>query len=291
MKRLLILSTLALGTLAHAQSEIAFYTDLRPSLLYEKESKWVFRWSNPNGQPSLVGFRIKLENGNRILINQRFQRMPGSGDPDSIHEWWIEDTGVWRVGKQVIPFGTRNLINSTVPAARVDTRLLVEDLPIVFAVCDFGESRTRGIVFRIGDERAGFSVASGDHFGIQSTDLTPLQLPSEGLGKGRGWETAWGFDFTINAASATIKAEWLSLRGGETPADENRDISDVKAIFVLPDSQDTLSFGWAHGWDNRVDLMRLEGDFFIDHKMSYQPYLRFDGTRLRDLGVTFRVKL
>src|SRR5690606_32834282 len=107
----LVLSFVVTAGVLQAQApDIAVYADLYPTLNWKESQKGSLRWYDLSGHTSTVGFRMVLESGNRVLVSQRLQRYPGDADIDDLDEYWIESTGSWRLGKQLLPFGARNII-------------------------------------------------------------------------------------------------------------------------------------------------------------------------------------
>lgn len=284
----LALSFVGVGAFAQTP-EIAVFADLYPTLIWKEGEKGSLRWYDLNGRTSTVGFRMLLESGNRVLVSQRIQRYPGDADIDQLDEYWVESTGSWRIGKQLLPFGARGILRETALGARLDTEILIGDSPLQIAYVDNGTGRTRGVIGRIGSA-AGLSFAFGNHFGIQASDMSAFQEPSQLLGRGRGYNAAVGLDFAVPVGSLTVTGEWVSFREGETNLDEDRDLSDVHAVWFLPGSADRLIFGWARSWDSADDYLRFEGDFAVADKASLRPYLRFSQNGFRDIGLTARVR-
>lgn len=287
-----ILSVLlaGIGVVGMAQTpDWAVFVDAFPTLVWKEGDQSQLRWYTLDGQTSVVGFKMILESGNRVQISQRLQRYPGTGDIDQLDEYWIESTGSWRLGKQVLPFGKRALIKETVLAARLDTKLLIQGLPIQIAYADNGSTRTRGLVGRIGRE-AGVSFAFGDHFGIQGSDFSAFQTPSEALGASRGWRSMVGADFSLAWGSAMVGGEFLMARDANVKSDGNRDLTDLTATWFIPRSSDKFGFGWARRWDDATDTIRVFGEFTVATKASLRPYIRFDRDGFRDMAMTVRFR-
>lgn len=281
----------ALSTVAaEAQSpNVAVYFDLYPTLSWRNGESGEFRWYDLDGHTSTVGFRMLLESGNRVLVSQRLQKYPGTGDPDSLDEYWIESTGSWRVGKQLLPFGQRGILRETGVAARLDTELLVEGLGLQIAYVDNGGDRARGVIGRVGD-RAGASFAVGNHFGIQGSDFSAFQEPSEAVGRSRGWKTVLGADMDLPVGSADLVGEMVFFRDAEQAGDNDQTLSDLKASWFWPKSASRFTIGWARRWDDPGDYWRLAGEIPVAEKVTMLPYLRFDKTGFRNIGVGARVK-
>src|SRR5688572_31745900 len=106
--------------------------DVNPHFRINADGDSNFRWYDPLGKHSTVGLSMILEPGFRVVVTEKLQRMPT--DNDQLDEYYIEDEGNWRVGKQYLPFGRQTLLHESVQGGRVDTNLIIEGLPISFAV-------------------------------------------------------------------------------------------------------------------------------------------------------------
>jgi len=269
--------------------DVAVFADLRPSWNVEDNRRSQFQWFDLQARYSLVGVRLVLEPGYRVYVAQRIQKITHSGDPDSLDEYYIEDRGRWRLGKQYLPFGTRNLLRETALAARIDTELLFDAVPIQIAYADAGPGRVRGVVARIGGP-FGISVAAGNHFGIQATALAQVQLPGDAAGVGRGHRLAFGADATLDLKAAVVTAEWVLLRDGHTSLDSDRSISDLKFTWQLPLTSARVSAAWTREWSAQQDFFRFEAELPFADKIAWIPYLRFDDRRLQDFGLSARIR-
>src|SRR5207253_1549758 len=121
-------------------------------------------------------------------ISQKFAKIPNDPDRDLLDQYYLEDEGIWRIGKQYLPFGSGRFLHESVLAVRGDTQLVLEGLPIVAAAVDNGKGRQRGFVGRIGS-RLGLSFALGSHFGINATSFTLVRRPEDSPGVGHGYKT------------------------------------------------------------------------------------------------------
>jgi len=172
MRRLALLG-ICFAAKAFCQTpDVTVRAEFLPTYLTSEGSRSSFRWYSRTGEFSLVGIRMTLDSGLRLAVNQRLERIDNDPDKDSLDEYYIERRGEWKIGKQYLPFGSRRILRDSVPAARVDTRLVFDAVPIQLAVCDAGTGRTRGVVARIGD-RWGISIATGDHFGLAGRGTRP----------------------------------------------------------------------------------------------------------------------
>lgn len=290
-RAILVPACLVLAQAAVAQNaDLAIFLDARPTLSFRSEGDATWKWYDASGRASIVGLHIVLDNGNRAYVAQRLQKYPGTGDPDFIDEYYLEDTGRWRVGKQVLPFGTRTMLRETVAAIRFDTHLLFAEAPLAIAYCDAGPGRERGVVGRIG-RTLGVSFATGNNFAIQASSLTQFRPPEQSTGKGRGYGSVLGADGTVDVGSFRIEGEWVMLRSGATALDVDTDLSDLRVVVLVPGTDALLTAGWARDWTSNQDFFRLEGQIEVANKVSLVPFVRYDGRRMRNAGFTVRVKL
>lgn len=249
-----------------------------------------WRYYSLFGRPSVVAIRFTLETGFTGLISQKLQRIPHDGDPDQIDQAYIEDEGIWRVGKQVIPFGSGDILRDSVLAARTDTTLIVERVPLSAAICDSGAGRQRGLVGRIGPHSYGFSFAVGQHFGCSGASLTQIRLPNETGGIGHGWSDAYGADVTRKSGEATWRAEYVNLKNGGKSTDLDVSLFDV-SVLLRESSGDTLLFGFTRENQSDIRIFRIQASTSFAPKVFAEPYIRFRNARLWDLGVELHVKL
>ncbi len=148
-------------------------------------------------------------------VAQRLQRIPNDGDEEQLDQYYVEDPGLWRLGKQYLPFGRGLLLRESGRAARGDTNLIFQNLPISAAICDNGRDRTRGVFGRVGST-VGVSFAVGNNIGIQGTSLNAVRRPEDNPGAGRGYKFALGVDGAKRFWIFTVQGEVLALRRGHT---------------------------------------------------------------------------
>lgn len=278
------------GSVFAQNPDVAPFVELHPSWQVRSTKKSLFHWYDPTGRYSLVGLRMVLESGHRIYVAQRFERVDNSGDPDTVDEYYIEQRGHWRLGKQYLPFGRREIVRSTVLAARLDTDLLFEGVPLSISACDGGSGRTRGVFGRVGGP-IGLSFALGNHIGIQPTDLAKYRNLEEAPGIGRGYRLALGVDTLVSIGSVNLTAEWASLRRGETADDHDADLSDLRLRFRPPGSDDRVNIGWSRDWAGARDYLSAEFELEAGKKISYLPMIRFEGFSFKDFALTAVVRL
>ncbi len=284
------LAALAVASVGLAQlPDVAVFTDLRPTLSLRDKEEIVVRWLDPEGRPSIVGIRFALENGARIKVTQRMQRVPG--DPDQLDEAWVSVNDEWLLGKQYVPFGLRSLYRESVPAISFNTQLVFDGIPAEAAIFDAGVARPRGFSVRVGRPQLGVSVAAGDHLAVQGTSLLPFRSPGQAESKGGGWRLAYGIDSTINFATFKLEAEHLVLRTAQAPTAGDRSYSQVRAYFPLPALPYSLEAIYSHDWTRKDGVLGAATTIPIDLKTSIRPLIRFDKHGFREAALTLRIKL
>lgn len=287
MRRFALVAALAPCLASPQVPEVAVFVEGVPTVSFLSGSRPQLTWYDLDGRPSLVGLRMVLESGNRVYVAQRLQRIETNGDPDGIDEYYIEQRGSWRAGKQLLPFGRRNYVREYALAARLDTELVVDALPVSIAYCDAGPGRNRGVVARVG-RSLGASVAIGNHFGIQSTTLAQLRGLDAAPGQGGGYRLALGVDMSVPVAGGLATAEFVSFRDGETINDPETATSLVELAWQgrLP-----VRLGWARNWTEPLDVYSIGMPISVSEKAALEPTLRFSGGRITVFAATLRVRL
>ncbi|HRF58420.1 MAG TPA: hypothetical protein PLH94_00740 [Fimbriimonadaceae bacterium] len=276
---------------ASAQTpEFTLKIDLRPTYMSERGDHTTFRWYDSMGRHSTIGLQLNLEPGYRIWVSQRLQKIDNDPDRDQLDEYYLEDPGNWRLGRQYLPFGDRILLRSSAMAARLDTQLLLAALPIAIAYADGGKGKVRGVVGRIG-RGFGVSVAVGDHFGISASDLTPIRSPEAAPGRGRGYRFVLGGDYGQRFGPILLEGEYAAFRRGSTELDADLDVSDLRAT-VSPATANgmKLTGAWSREWRSKEDFYRIEGELPIGPKLQMIPFVRFARGDWERLGITVRIR-
>ncbi len=241
------------------------------------------------GRHSTGSLKFFTEVGFQGFISQKFAKIPNDPDRDQLDEYYIEDEGIWRVGKQYVPFGSGHFIRESVLAVRGDTQLAFEGFPISVAACDNGSRRQRGIIGRIGS-RLGLSFALGSHFGINGTSFTLVRRPEDSPGVGHGYKNALGLDYSKNVGSLfELGGEMIVLFNGNTSSDRDNMMFDASAT-LRADPRRQLTVGWTRDNGQRADFYRLMGNFFVSRNLLVEPILRYKGRDLFDIGVTMHFK-
>jgi len=223
------------------------------------------------------------------VVSQRLQRIPGDGDPDQIDEYYIEDEGIWRAGKQYLPLGGGRLLRESVVAVRGDTSLLLEGVPITAAACDGGPGRQRGFVLRLGGT-FGATVAMGDHFGISASSLTLIRHPEDGPGMGHGYREVFGVDFQRSRGMYTFAGEVVALRDPNRRADKEETVFDV-SVSLRPSRYRNFTLGWTHAAETHTDFYRLEGSIYVTRNVYAEPMVRFRNGSAFDYSVYLWVRV
>ncbi len=277
---------------AHALAQVPdvlVHLDIKLNYRALNDGGTSIRWYDTLGGQSTVGLAFTLEPGLKALVSQRLERIPHDGDPDQLDEYYVEDEGNWRVGKQALPFGPRFLSRENALAARTDTSFFIAQIPMLVAVCDAGPGRQRGVVVRFGT-RLGVSAEIGDHFGISSSSLVALRKPEDAPGVGRGFKQMFGIDYTNGAREISSTVEFVAQRQGETATDLDENVLDVSAT-LKPDKYRALTLGFTRAFEQSTDVMRLSGSFVAYRGAMVEPAVRFKDGRLFDFGLSLRLKL
>lgn len=270
--------------------QVAIYADLRPTWFVETKQVNRIRWYDPHGQYSVVGFHIVLETGNIVKVTQRLEKIDNDGERDTLDEAFIESRGLWRVGKQYLPFGQQNILKESVPALRYDTQLLFDAIPISLAVSDNIDGYTRAVVARVGGD-LGVSVAFGDHIAIQGSSLSQFRRPQDAPGRGHGYQRAVGLDTKYGWGGGVLEAEWVLLSDGNTPEDEDQNLSDLRFRFTTKGTNFVTVLAWSRSWTDQRDWYRAFIEVPVSKNVVWEPFVRFSGLGWQDFGLTARIRL
>lgn len=284
--------TLLVGLVASALGQVpdvSIKLDAWPTYRAQNGSDSSFRWYDLLGHQTLVSLAFRLEPGYRAFVSQRFQRPDNDGDGESLDEYYVEDPDYWRIGKQQLPFGSGKILRESVRAARVNTSLVIEALPISIAACDSGsDGRTRGVIGRLG-EKIGVSAAFGENFGIASSALTCVRRPEDAPGPGRGYKVALGADCAWRLGSINMCAEWVGLRQGHTALDPDNDIAQVSATLWKSDVK--LQASWARSFVDHADYFVFGSSAPITKNLTLESSLRYRSSSFHDFSLTMHVSL
>ncbi|MBX3120278.1 MAG: hypothetical protein KF784_14530 [Fimbriimonadaceae bacterium] len=290
MRRVLIAIALGVTSLAAAQTPDVFVKlDARINYRTIPEGRSTLRWYDSLGNLSTVALTFTLEPGFTVLFSERLQRLPTGGDPEMLDEYYVEDPGYWRFGKQYLPFGQQRLFRESVSAARVNTTLGSDALPLSIAWCDAKGGRQRGLIGRIGT-RIGFSFAVGEHFGISPTTLAVMRDMEDAPGKGRGFRQAFALDLGRKIGLLDAKAEFIAFRDGHHAGDDDLNISDIELSFD-PSKYRGITFGWTRNWTDNENTLRAQGRFLVTGNAWVEPLIRLKKGQVFDFSVAFHIRL
>lgn len=276
-----------LTAVASAQiPDVQVKTDLGPTYRNEVREGSDAHWYDPFGHHSIVALQFALEPGFRAYVSQRLQRIRFDRDNSQIDESFVEDAGVWRAGKQYLPFGQQRILRDSAIAVRSDTEIFLHEFPASIAACDGGSGKQRGIVGRIG-RSLGVSFALGQNFGISSTSLTQVRLP--GRTRPVGYGKILGADATRNVGALVLRGEYAIFRDGERDAPD-MDVLDLTASLE-PSLTRSLTLGYSFGSNPSIRSLRLQGKFLVAANLWMEPWVRTRNGHVFDTGVTVRVRL
>ena len=261
--------------------------DFALTLDYRNDDSQTSRLYSPLGRPSTVALSLVLETGYNVVVSERLQRLPHDADGDIFDEAYIEDPGIFRVGKQYLPFGAGRLLRESAAAARIDSNLIAEGVPVALAYCDAGPGRQSGLVLHAG-RALGASLAVGDHFGISGTSLGVVRHPEDAAGRGGGWKQAFGFDASRRLGKLALSAEFGAFNGGPQ---RSLSVLDLETTYYS-DGYRTIGLGYTHSDGERgADLLRLFGRIHAARNLDLEPFLRLRNGDLYDLALTLRLRL
>lgn len=223
--------------------------------------------------------------GFNILLSQRFSFLQDDADNEFFDEYYVEDSGSWRIGKQYLPFGGGQILRETALAARVDSNLIFEGLPLSLALVDAGKERQAGLIGRLGGRGYGFSAALGDHWGINGSALALFQTLGPGLGRGNGFQQAFGFDWNQRSGRLTTRYESVALRQSNVDGDD-LNLTDLSFTYDLG-GRNSVLFGIS---DGRERWTRFGGTYNAKHGVTVEALTRALNGRIVESSVTLRVR-
>lgn len=288
MKWLVALLAVASAPVWAQDPNVAFRVDLNLNYSSSKGGKNRVRWFDPRAKMSTVGFGINLEPGYYVLISQRLQSIRGNPDREDLESLYIEDPGLWRVGRQRLMFGSESLVQESVTGIRVEADPLGRKFPLAILAFDNGSGNERGIAGRAGTDRFGLSVAYGERMFRSSGNFAALRS-LEAVMPGNGYRLAVGIDGAIVWNKALIEAEIATFRRGIAAA-PTLELSDMRVVFVRTVNRNFVA-AWSRDWRSRADFYRLETEVPISKNLSLLGYVRFRGRDWQDLSIGTRLRL
>ncbi|MCX7800556.1 MAG: hypothetical protein N2109_09465 [Fimbriimonadales bacterium] len=240
-------------------------------------------------RPSTVRLAAALETGWILVVRERFEKLPRDPDTEAMQEYYLEDPGLWRLGKQHLPFAGGFLCPMYAKAATGYFPLPVVGIPVQAALVDDGGGRPQGVVARIG-RALGLSGSVGRHLAVGSQTLAIFRTPEDPLPRGRGYKAGLALDATRKSGLWRVGIEHVRLWNGETPKDRTVDATDVWARLE-PSRYRSLLIGYSRDWNSGTEVLRLAGSFWVVRNVWFEPLVRYRDGRFQDLGLTLRVRL
>lgn len=281
----------AFAAVASAQNpDVTIKLDLRLNYRTPVEGSTTQRLYDTFGRPSVLQLGFKLEPGIQAIVAQRFQRIANDGDPDVLDLYYIEDVGVWRLGKQPLPFGIGTFLNDRANAARGDVDLPFEGGTLSVAAVDAGPRRPRGVVGRAAvlGGRLGVSAAFGSNFGVSAASFTLYRRPEESYGQGGGYRRIYGVDASRVWGNLALRGEYIRLEGAEKGSEPTGDAFDL-SLAATPSPGRTFLAGITQSPNNGI-FYRLQGDLRINRNASLEPLVRFRNGESFDFAVALRLR-
>jgi hypothetical protein len=283
------LTFLACAGLIQAQNpNVAFRVDLVPTYISSKGSDNRVRWYDALGRFSTVGFGINLETGHYVLVTERMARIRNDRDREQLDELYVEDPGLWRLGRQYLPFGAQGIYREVGNAIRIDSEKFAKHLVASIAVVDNGPGRTRGAIGRVGTRQAGLSLGWGERFGQSSTVLAVVRDVEQPLA-GIGSRVLLGADVRLPAGALDVIAEHLLMRRGNSAKDVSRDVTDLR-VSSQQNSAAKFVLGWSRDWTRKSDFYRIESELVVVKNVALKSLVRFEGGAWKDLSIGARIR-
>lgn len=290
MRRFALITFSLFSTLASAQApDVKIKLDARLNYRSAPNDPNTQRLYDSLGRYSLVSLSFTLEPGFRVFVSEKLQRFDGGRDRDILDEYYIEDEGIWRAGKQHLPFGAGSILRESVFALRGDTNLILENLPISVAYAQGSSGRQSGLVGRVGG-RLGFSAFYGEHFGIDGTSLALIRMPDQATGTSSGYKQAFGIDYSKTVGKVAIAVEAVAFRQPNLPSERDFQVVDLSATYA-PSTYQTYSLGWTRRTEPTADFWRAQASFVLTRNCFLEPMVRYRNGEVFDfnLGIRFRL--
>ncbi len=269
--------------------DVRFHLDLYGSYDAPANNSGTFHFYDPLGDASTFQISLNIDSGLHAYLSERLEQFDHDPSHDPLEQYYVEDQGIWRLGKQYLPFGSGTLVRENVLAAMGETKLLVENSRLALAYCDGGVGNQRGVAGRLGG-KLGFSAAIGDRFGISPTSFDVVRSPNASPGIGQGWKYMFGADGSRNAGKFTTSGEAVWLLGGETREDLSQLIWDLKETFHF-DSNHWVLAGLSNTSDDHVTVARLTAHIPWTKAYAIEPLLRYRDGRYYDFALTVHLRL
>ena len=279
----------ALASTSHAQApDVKIKGDFSLGMTSSKDFSLGAKSYTLLGRYSTFSLQSTFPIGLRVFLSERSSAITNDPDKDSFDEYYVEDPGLWRVGKQYLPFGGGGFFHQSVLSARVDSKLLIDGLPVSLAFVDGGRGHQYGLAGRIGTRGLGLSFALGRHWGINSTSLALTQSLQTPEGVGNGWRQAFEVDMNRRNGKFNYRAEALFLREPEGTT-KTKELGDVQAIYDLG-HRHSATFGVSKELGTSDLIYRFGGIYSAAKGIQLEGLYRLDNMNFRDFSVFLRIR-
>lgn len=242
----------------------------------------------PLGRHSVLTLQALLPIGLKAILSERIQTIKNDSDTDQFDEYYIEDTGSWRIGKQYVPFGGGGFFRQSVLGVRLDSNIALGGVPFALAIVDEGTGKQYGAAGRIGARGLGFSFALGRHWGINSSSLSLVQSIQQPEGPGNGWKQAFGIDSNRRNGKFGYRTEFLVLRQPEGTS-VDKELGDFQVTYDLGHRHSAFA-GASAVLGDRNTFIRLGGTYTAAKGVSIEGMYRLQDRNFRDFSVFLRFR-
>lgn len=284
---LVILGMIAAGAQGQAP-DVRIKGDVSLGMTSSKEFSLGAKSYTPLGRHSTVSLQARLPIGLRVILAERVQTIKNDPDDDPFDEYYIEDPGSWRVGKQYVPFGGGGFFRQSVQSARLDSNLLLGGMPLSVAIADGGMGRQYGIVGRLGGRGLGFSFALGRHWGINSSAMALTQSLQQPEGIGNGWKQAFGVDINRRSGKFVYRTEAIILRQPEGSSID-KEAGDFQVNYDLGHRHSAL-VGVSKVFGENPTYTRLGCTYTAAKGVQIEGMYRLSDRNFRDFSVFLRFR-
>ncbi|MBI1332855.1 MAG: hypothetical protein JST12_03135 [Armatimonadetes bacterium] len=289
------MKSLALGfaclttSVALAQApDVRIRGDLSLGMASSKEYSLGGRTYTPLGRHSVITLQTYLPVGLRVVFAERVQPIKNDPDDDAFDEYYVEDPGSWRVGKQYVPFGGGAFFHQSVQAARIDSNLALGGVPLAIAIADGGNGRQYGVVGRIGGRGLGLSFAVGRHWGVNSSSMALTQSLQKPEGLGNGWKQAVGVDIYRRSQKFVYRTEAIVLRQPEGTS-KDKEAGDFLVTYDLGHRHSAFA-GVSKVFGDRETFTRLGCVYNAAKGIQLEGTYRLTDRNFRDFSIFLHVR-
>ncbi len=248
-----------------------------------------FHTYDPFGRFSVFELNALTIQDFHIFVAQPLERVPNDPDHDSLQSYYIENPDVWRVGKQFVHFGASHILKDNVLAVRSDQVIASLGLPVSVIACDGGKNLPQGIVVNFGGNY-GLSIAVGDNFGISTTSLLAVRLPSQSPGSGNGYRRVYDAWYQVNTGHYHYWAEAAALKNGNSTTALDDFVSSL-GVTYYPMPRKSVTFSIAHDSNQNADFYAVSAEIGLAKNLSLGPFVRFKNGNLFDASLSLNIKI